>query len=206
LVNRPEPPDRSEARLDDVLIGGREKREITIVDYDPSWPGRFERERERVRAALGPAALCIEHIGSTAVPGLAAKPIIDLMVTVRDPDDERAFGPALESAGYRLRVREDGHRMFRTPELDVHVHVWRDSDPQVTRHLLFRDRLRSAPEDRRAYEQLKRRLARREWADMNDYADAKTDLIAAILARCEETPHGPREDDPNPSGAQDGGR
>jgi GrpB-like predicted nucleotidyltransferase (UPF0157 family) len=205
-VKRPEQPNEREARLDDVLIGGREKRAITIVDYDPRWPERFERERERVRAALGPTALSIEHVGSTAVPGLAAKPIIDLLVTVRDPDDERAFGPALESAGYRLRAREHGHRMFRTPELDVHVHVWRNSDPQVTRQLLFRDQLRSSPEDRRAYERLKRCLARRDWADMNDYADAKTGLIAAILARREQASHCPRRDDPNSSRAHEGGR
>jgi GrpB-like predicted nucleotidyltransferase (UPF0157 family) len=169
--------------LDRALIGGREKREIVIADYDSAWPTRFQREHERLRRALAATALRIEHIGSTAVPGLAAKPVIDVLVVVADPEDESALVPALEAAGYELRVREPAHRMFRTPERDVHVHVWADADPEVDRHLAFRDRLRSSPEDRAAYEQLKRNLATREWCDMNQYADAKSELIAEILSR-----------------------
>ena len=171
------------ADLDAALIGGRERRTIVIVPYDPAWPGRFERERRRVRVALGDRAIRVEHIGSTAVPGLAAKPIVDLLVTVEDPEDDAAVVPALESAGYELRVREPGHRMFRTPQLDVHVHLWGDHDPEVARHLDFREQLRRCSADRDQYEQLKRRLAARDWSDMNEYADAKTELIAAILAR-----------------------
>ncbi len=175
-----------DAHLDRALIGGREKREIVIVDYDSSWPARYQLERDRVRRALGASALRIEHIGSTAVPGLAAKPIVDLLVAVADPDDETVTATALEAAGYELRVREPGHRMFRTPERDVHAHVWAHSDPAVTRHLMFRDRLRRSPGDRDAYERLKRELAAREWADMNEYADAKGALIEAILARADD--------------------
>jgi GrpB-like predicted nucleotidyltransferase (UPF0157 family) len=172
-----------EAYLDEILIGGREKRQIVIVEHDPSWAARFELERGRLLRVLGATALRIEHIGSTAVPGLAAKPIVDILVTVDDPDDESVTVPALQSIGYELRVGEPGHRMFRTPGRDVHVHVWRDSDPEVARYLKFRDRLRQSPEDRRAYERLKRELAAREWADANEYADAKGDLIEAILVR-----------------------
>jgi GrpB-like predicted nucleotidyltransferase (UPF0157 family) len=175
-----------DAHLAGVLIGGREKREIVIVDYDSSWPARYQLERDRVRRALGVAALRIEHIGSTAVPGLAAKPIVDLLVAVADPDDDGETVPALEAAGYELRVREPGRRMFRTPARDVHVHLWRHSDPEVARHLIFRDRLRRSSADRDAYERLKRELAAREWADMNEYADAKTPLIEAILSRAHE--------------------
>jgi len=175
-----------DAYLDGVLIGGREKREIVIVDYDSSWPARYQLERDRVRRALGGSALRIEHIGSTAVPGLAAKPIVDLLVAVADPDDETVTLTALQAAGYELRVREPGHRMFRTRERDVHVHIWGDADPEVTRHLRFRDRLRRSPADRASYERLKRELAAREWADMNEYADAKAALIEAILARAED--------------------
>src|SRR5438876_1020098 len=101
---------KRDAYLDGVLIGGREKREIVIVDYDSCWPARYERARARVRHALGSLALRIEHIGSTAVPGLAAKPIVDVLVTVADPEDETLTVPALEAAGYELRVREPGHR------------------------------------------------------------------------------------------------
>jgi GrpB-like predicted nucleotidyltransferase (UPF0157 family) len=172
-----------DAYLERVLVGGRERVPIVIADYDASWPERFERERERIAAALGPLALRIEHIGSTAVPGLAAKPIVDVLVAVADPEDEAAFAPALIEAGYVLRVREPGHRMFRTPERDVHVHVWAAEDPEVDKYLRFRDRLRGSPEDRRAYEHLKKELAKRDWRDMNDYADAKSELIAEILDR-----------------------
>lgn len=175
-----------DAFLDQVLVGGREKRKIVIVDYDPAWPARFELERERVARALGDTALRIEHVGSTAVPGLGAKPIVDVLVVVADPDDESVIVPAMEAVGYMLRVREPGHRMFRTPERDVHVHLWREGDPEVARHLRFRDRLRTSAEDRRAYEQLKRGLAEREWGDMNYYADAKGDLIETILAGADE--------------------
>jgi len=175
-------PRERDAYLDQVLVGGRERRRIVIVDYDPTWPARFELERDRVRRALGPVALRIEHIGSTAVPGLGAKPIVDVLVAVEDPDDDTALVPPMETAGYEQRVREPAHRMFRTPERDVHVHFWRDGAPDVERHLRFRDRLRESAEDRSAYEQLKRELAKREWADMNDYADAKGELIDAILA------------------------
>jgi GrpB-like predicted nucleotidyltransferase (UPF0157 family) len=172
-----------EAYLETVLIGGREKRPIVLVEYDSNWPTRFEKERTRIRQALGEGAIRIEHIGSTAVPGLAAKPIVDVLVTVADPDTEERFLPALVAAGYEVRVREPGHRMLRTPSRDVHVHVWRDADPEVHRYIWFRDLLRRSPEDRAAYEQLKRELAQSEWADMNDYADAKGPLIETILAR-----------------------
>lgn len=171
--------------LNQVLIGGLEERLVVIADYDPDWLRRFEAERDRIRSALGPVALRVEHIGSTSVPGLAAKPIVDIVVTVADPDDEDVLVTALGPAGYELRVREPGHRMFRTPERDVHVHVWRDSDPEVDRHLRFRDRLRASPRDRAAYERLKRNLARQAWRDMNYYAEAKTELIEEILRRAD---------------------
>lgn len=179
--------DRSErdAHRDEVLIGGLERRAVVIVAYDPDWPARFAEHRERVQRALGPLIMRIEHIGSTAVPGLAAKPVIDVVVTTVDPDDESVMVPAMASAGYHLRVRETGHRMFRTTDRDAHVHVWGDSDPEVSRYLRFRDRLRASAKDRRAYEQLKRELSARDWKDMNHYADAKSVLIEQILARAE---------------------
>ena len=148
-------PDR-DSYLDAVLIGGRERRPIVIAEYDPSWPRRYERERARIAGALGELALAIEHVGSTSVPGLAAKPIIDILVAVADPDDDVALTPPLEAAGYELRVREPEHRMFRTRARDVHIHVWRDGDEEARRQLRFRDQLRRSPVHRTAYEQLKR--------------------------------------------------
>lgn len=168
------------------LIGGIERRDIVIVAYDEGWPRRFEEERDRILAALGVRAITVDHIGSTSVPGLAAKPIVDVDVTVADVDDEPAYLPDLLAAGYELRVRERGHRMVRTSARDVHVHVTTMGSDWARRDLLFRDRLRADPADRDAYAALKRQLAQRDWPDMNAYADAKTDLIQEILLRANE--------------------
>src|SRR4051794_11403390 len=148
--------------MDEVLIGGIEKRAIVIVDYDPSWPAKFQQHAAMLARALGGQALVIEHVGSTSVPGLAAKPIIDTDVLVHDSSDEATYLPALVQAGYVLRVREPDwhqHRMFRTPDLDVHVHIFSRGCVEFTRHVAFRDRLRTNAEERRLYESLKRTLA-----------------------------------------------
>jgi len=165
------------------LIGGPEPGPVTLVEYDAAWAARYERERVRILAALGARVLAIEHVGSTSVPGLAAKPVVDIDLAIADPEDEAAFVPDLEAAGYVLRVREPGHRMLRTPEHDVHVHVWPPGDENMARDLRFRDRLRASPEDRAAYEARKRELAGRDWAARQDYADAKGPLINEIAAR-----------------------
>jgi GrpB-like predicted nucleotidyltransferase (UPF0157 family) len=171
------------AYLDRVLIGGREPAEISVVDHDERWSLRFREIAERVREALGQTALGVEHIGSTSVPGLAAKPIVDVLLTVADIDDEAAYVPALESAGLVLRVREPGHRMLRTPARDVHVHVYEPGRPEVRDYIDLRDWLRVDAGDRELYAATKRVLARRQWEDMNDYADAKTEVVSDILAR-----------------------
>jgi GrpB-like predicted nucleotidyltransferase (UPF0157 family) len=166
------------------LIGGVEKRDIQILAYDPRWPAEFQTHAARISAALGEAALQIEHIGSTSVPGLAAKPIVDILVVVNDSAVEATYLPQLERAGYVLRVREPDfheHRMFRTPERDVHIHVFSLGSPEIERYLIFRDRLRSHPDDRLRYENTKRSLAARSWPDMNAYADAKTEVVESIL-------------------------
>jgi GrpB-like predicted nucleotidyltransferase (UPF0157 family)/GNAT superfamily N-acetyltransferase len=175
-----------------VFIGGSESGVIVLSEYDPAWPLRFEAERARIDTTLGARAKTIEHIGSTAVPGLAAKPIIDILVCVDDVEDESSYVARLENADYVLRVREPGHRMFRTLAKDVHVHIW--SDPtEISRHIAFRDRLRANDEDRRRYEFIKRKLAQRRWSDTNEYAEAKTGVIAEIMAapRPEEVADGP---------------
>ncbi len=172
--------------MDEVLIGGIEKREIVIVEYDPRWPGQFQKHAEILARALGGKALAIEHVGSTSVPALAAKPIIDIDIIVQDSSDESAYLPALVQAGYVLRVREPDwhqHRMFRTPELDVHVHIFSPGCVEFTRHLAFRDHLRACAEDRLRYESVKRKLAGEDWPDMNAYARAKTEVVEQILAR-----------------------
>jgi GrpB-like predicted nucleotidyltransferase (UPF0157 family) len=169
-----------------ALVGGRERRAIVIVDHDPSWARRFEELREPLVAALAGVAVRVDHIGSTAVPGLAAKPIVDLQIAVAEPEREELFVPPLVRLGYELRVREPEHRMLRTPARDVHAHVWRAGGEDERRHLLLRDWLRRMPADRDRYAEVKRALARQEWEDMNDYADAKSGVIEEILGRAQE--------------------
>lgn len=172
-----------DAYLDSVLIGGREPSTTTLVDYDDGWPARFEVLACEVRRALGQRARSVEHIGSTAVPGLAAKPIIDMLLTVENIADESAYLPFLESAGFLLRVREPEHRMLRTAERGVHLHVYEPDRPEVRDYLDLRDWLREDAGDRSLYAATKRRLARQQWGDMNHYADAKTDVVLRILTR-----------------------
>ena len=167
---------------DEWLIGGPEAREVVIAEYCAEWVARFDIERAKIAAAL-PHAVAIEHVGSTSVPGLGAKPIVDIQVEVDGLNETRDI-PPLESAGYVLRVREPNHLMVRTPELDVHVHLWAESE-DLDRHLLFRDWLRENADDRAKYEAVKRELATRTWLDMNEYAYAKSDVIIDITSRAE---------------------
>ena len=180
------PNDPIEERRREIIIGEVEPQAIVVVDYDPAWPGRFRREEAKIRAALGEAALSVEHIGSTSVPGLAAKPIVDILLVVEDSGEEASYLPALEEAGYVLRVREPDfheHRMFRTPEKDVHLHVYSAGSPEIERYLLLRNRLRENGEERELYVGTKRELARRDWPSMQHYAEAKTGVIEGIIAR-----------------------
>lgn len=165
------------------LVGGAEPLRVGLVEHRDEWMREFAAHRHRIREALGATALAVEHIGSTSVPGLAAKPVVDIVVAVADIANEDSYLPALLACGYRLRVREPGHRLVRTPERDVHVHVYPAGDPAITAYLLLRTRLRSDPTDRALYESVKRELMERSWDDMNAYADAKTDVIAGILQR-----------------------
>jgi len=106
------------AEIDDTLIGGRERRRVEIVDYDPQWSAAFRDHARRIAQALGDTALRVEHIGSTSVPGLAAKPIIDILLVVKDSAKEASYVPMLQALGYDLRVREPDfheHRMLRSP-------------------------------------------------------------------------------------------
>jgi GrpB-like predicted nucleotidyltransferase (UPF0157 family) len=166
------------------LIGGLEKRQITLLAHDPAWAKDFGTERQKVVGALGLLPHRVEHVGSTSVPGIAAKPIIDIQLSVPNVEDEDAV-PHLEAAGYTLRVREHGHRMLRTTSLRWDLHVCDAGATGSAASLLFRDWLRRSPEDRRSYDLAKRELARRDWATMNHYADAKSEVISTIMARAE---------------------
>jgi GrpB-like predicted nucleotidyltransferase (UPF0157 family) len=159
---------------------------VRLVDYDPDWPGLFAREAARLRDALGDRVLLVEHVGSTSVPGLAAKPIVDVLLAVADSADEAAYVPALEAAGYALRIREPEwheHRLFKGPDTEVNLHVFSAGSAEIERMLLFRDRLRDVDAERERYVAAKRALAQRRWQHVQDYADAKTAVVEEIIAR-----------------------
>jgi GrpB-like predicted nucleotidyltransferase (UPF0157 family) len=159
---------------------------IRIVDYDPQWPELFRREGERIKAVLGRRVLRIEHTGSTSVPGLAAKPIIDMLLVVADSANEEGYLPDLERGGYVLRIREPNwfeHRMLNGPDTDINLHVLSSGCPEIDRILIFRDWLRSNAADRDLYARTKLALAQKEWKYVQNYADAKSAIVEQILGR-----------------------
>lgn len=166
----------------ELLVDGQ----IQLAEYDPKWPYLFQREADRVRDALGTQALRVEHVGSTAVPGMVAKPCVDTVLVVADSADENAYLPALEKAGYTLMVREPEwheHRLLNGPDVTVNMHVFSDGCDEVERMLRFRDRLHADSDDHAHYVRTKRELAARQWSRMQDYADAKSEVVADILTR-----------------------
>jgi GrpB-like predicted nucleotidyltransferase (UPF0157 family) len=159
---------------------------VRLAEYDPEWPRLFDREAARLRTVLGDRIVLLEHVGSTSVPGLAAKPIIDILLEVPDSDDEPAYLPALEAAGYRLVIREpdwEKHRSFKGPDTNINLHVYSPGNGQTPRYLLFRDRLRTCPEEFDRYLAKKRELAAQVWDYIQNYADAKNEVIDEIIDR-----------------------
>lgn len=184
----PRTPEEYERTLAEVTVGTPERLSgpIELSDSDPGWAGAFREQAVRIRDALGARTIRIEHVGSTAVPGLVAKPIIDIVLEVPDSADENAYVPELASLGYVLRIREPdwfAHRLLRGHRPEVNLHIFSADCPETDRMLRFRDWLRSHPADRDRYAQEKRGLAARDWAYLQEYADAKTSVISAILAR-----------------------
>ena len=162
---------------------------IRLAEPDPAWAAHYAWEEKRIRAALGPRAAQVEHVGSTSVPGLAAKPVIDIVLTVPDSSDEAGYLPDLEAAGYVLQFREPDwyeHRFLRDRNPDVQIHVFTVGSLEVERTLLFRDRLRTRSEERELYERTKRELAARRWDYIQDYADAKSVVIEQIISRAQD--------------------
>jgi GrpB-like predicted nucleotidyltransferase (UPF0157 family) len=157
---------------------------IRVVAYDPKWPGQYDEWRETLLFCLGDTARRIEHVGSTSVPGLPAKPIVDIQVSVTDIDDEVRYVPRLEAVGLQLRSRDEMHRYFRPfpgRPRDVHVHVCAEGSQWECEHLIFRDYLRAHPQARATYADAKRAAAA-VWADDGiAYTDAKAEVILTIL-------------------------
>lgn len=189
---RPDPTDllAYEKALAERTIGKPEPltARISILDYDPTWPRLYEQEAARIRSILSDRVVRIEHVGSTSVRGLAAKPIIDIALEVGDSADEAAYVPDMEIAGYVLRIREPDwfqHRLFKGPGSDINLHTFSAGSAEVVRMVVFRDWLRANVADRKLYLRTKRELASRDWKYMQQYADAKTSVVKEIMARAQ---------------------
>ena len=173
----------------DQITGGNVQlltRPIEIREYDPEWPRLYAREEERIRSALGNRVVRIEHAGSTSVPGLPAKPIVDIVLEVPDSGDEPSYVPDLEAAGYRVVIREPEwfeHRVFKGPDTNVNLHTFTAGCEEVDRMLSFRNHLRADSADRELYATTKRELAAHDWKYVQQYADAKTAVVQEIMER-----------------------
>jgi GrpB-like predicted nucleotidyltransferase (UPF0157 family)/GNAT superfamily N-acetyltransferase len=159
---------------------------VHIRQYDPRWPQVFDTQRALIAATLAHLAPTIEHMGSTSVPELAAKPIIDIVLSVPDSTDEDAYVPQLTAAGYVFRLREPEwfeHRLLVRDWPRVNLHVYSAGCAEVDTMRRFRDHLRTHSSDRLLYERVKRQLASRNWEIVQDYADAKSDVVSDIMSR-----------------------
>ena len=159
---------------------------IDLEPYNPEWPSMYLKLEGQIRDALGSKALMIEHVGSTSVPGLSAKPVIDVVLAVSHSADESSYVPSLERLGYVLRIREPDwfeHRLLKTSIFEGNIHVFSQACEEIGRMLTFRDWLRANNEDMKLYERTKQELAARRWKYVQNYADAKSDVVREILER-----------------------
>jgi len=162
---------------------------VLVEEHDPAWRVRFDAVRARLLDVLGVTAVRVDHVGSTAVPGLAAKPVIDVQVSVPDVEEEAAYRAAIEGLGYPMRSREPGHRYFRTPPRTVHriqIHVCQHGSDWEREHLLFGDYLRAHPDAIHRYATVKRSLAERYGGDRLGYTEGKTPFIRNALRKAED--------------------
>jgi len=185
---RPKNTPLTEQQLIAITVGKIDplNRAIVLEPYNPEWPSMYAKLEGQIRDALGANALLIEHVGSTSVPGLSAKPVIDVVLAVPNSADDSAYVPPLERLGYVLRIREPDsfeHRLLKPPAIDGNLHVFSRACEEITRMLAFRDWLRVNNDDRKLYERTKQELAARTWKYVQNYADAKSDVVREILAR-----------------------
>jgi GrpB-like predicted nucleotidyltransferase (UPF0157 family) len=186
-------PSSSAMTEDEILavtVGGRTPHNgpIKLDTYNHAWPVNFLEIEQKIRNALGSTATQIEHVGSTSVSGLSAKPIIDVLLVVADSADEESYVPPLEDNGFHLRIREPDwyeHRLLKSENVDTNVHVFSIGCKEIYRLLAFRDWLRINDSDRMLYEASKRELAARTWQYTQNYADAKSDIVEEILTRAQ---------------------
>lgn len=185
MTKKPETDEEMAA----IRVGGTVtplNAQIYLAPYDPSWPAQYEGEAAKICAALGDAALVLEHVGSTSIPGLSAKPILDILLALANSGDEASYVPALTAQGYRLHLREpdwEQHRVMKGDAPFVNLHVFTIGSPEITRMLAFRDRCRTHPEELALYAKTKRALAGQVWRHVQHYANAKEEVVEAIIAR-----------------------
>jgi len=190
------PPGEGEQRIRAATIGEPQRLDgpVELRPHDPAWARQYEVEAARVMRVLGDRALRIEHVGSTSIPGIAAKPIIDMLLVVGDSAAEADYVPAMEQAGYVLRIREPDwhqHRLFKGPDANINLHVFTAGCPEIDRMVDFRDHLRVDAADRTLYARTKEELSGRTWNYVQEYADAKTEVVEAIIARVKRTSRRP---------------
>ncbi|MFR7591509.1 MAG: GrpB family protein [Longibaculum sp.] len=182
--------NKREKQLQSVTVIPIQKHQSTInlSDYQMQWKEDFQIEKHHLKETLKEKALMIEHVGSTSVEGLCAKPIIDILLIVEDSSKEEDYLSELEEAGYWLKIREpdwNQHRMFKGPRCDINLHVFSQGCKEAKRMLMFRDWLRQHPEDRDLYAHKKKELSLKVWEYIQDYADAKSEVVREIMERAE---------------------
>ncbi len=197
----------------EYLVAREPSPQLFLSEHDEAWARQYADEESLIRVALGPVLTSVDHAGSTAVPGLVAKPVVDILLTVAAPADESSYVQRLESAGYTFHHREPDwhqHRLFKkgTPHFSpdraeheprVNLHVFPAGCEEVRRMLAFRDRLRSNADDRHLYAETKRRLAARQWERVQDYADAKTEVVDEIMERALQAADQPSNGEGSPA-------
>jgi GrpB-like predicted nucleotidyltransferase (UPF0157 family) len=179
----------TDAEMAAIRVSGKvtpHNAQIHLSPYDPRWPAQYEAEAAKIRIALGARAIVLEHVGSTSIPGLSAKPILDILLAVAASADEAAYVPALTAQGYRLHLREpdwEEHRVMKGEDPAVNLHVFTAGAREIERMIAFRDRCRADPAERDLYEAAKQALAGRVWRHVQHYANAKSEVVEAIIAR-----------------------
>lgn len=178
----------SDEYIKEHFIDGDHEHNATIYleAYNKEWQQWFNLEKARIISILKDKALMVEHIGSTSVPGLCAKPIIDILLVVKDSADESGYVPDLQKAGYTLRIYEpefEHHHMFKGIDRDINLHVFSKGSKEIDKYLLFRNYLRNNQDALAMYAAEKRKLAKRKWKYVQNYADAKSEVVQLILDR-----------------------
>lgn len=179
---------KSEAEINSVTIGTPDvlNNTIHLADYNPAWSSIFAELEPKIRSVLKDKVLLLEHVGSTSVPELAAKPIIDMVLAVADSSDESSYVPQLATIGYILTIREPDwyeHRVLKPQDKTANLHVFTSGCKEIERMIAFRDWLRNHPEDKKLYETTKRKLSQQTWKYIQNYADAKSSVVREIMKR-----------------------